>query len=1278
MSEVGTLSFATQVNTDGFDAGIKHITGQVSAMGDSVATQSARIGELLANVPKLDMGTINANTGDLKAIEIAFAEIDRVRDANEQGIKELQAEYDRLGRVASSAFQKGTAEGDKEYSACERQREAINRVISERKKAIAEANKQFDSLNKLEQQMKKDAQAQAKTATSTQSLRGRLRELQIALVEMEASGQRGTKAYRDLQEQTAKLTDQMGDARAQANILANDQRGIAGVMSGITGLSGGFQAVTGAMSLFAGENEDLQKIMTKLNALMAITMGLQQVQQTLNKDSAFSLVTLNGLKEWWNKLVEVGTGEQAKESVATTANTTAKVANATATTASATAEKAKASATAGATTATTANATATGVATGVAKAGTLANIGLAGAFRMVGAAIKSIPVFGWIVAGISALIGVFAIFSKKSKKTQEEVKKHNETIKASREEYIKASTQVADYQSKIESFAGTQEQEKHLVEELNSKYGESMGYHKTLAEWKTTLASKGDDYCKALEKEALAQAYLNKYVEASIKLMEVEDAVKNGDFNKWWRSSKRDAKAGAKAIAEAKEQAEKEKKAYEDALKGAQAIKSKSDLGFHADHSKDAERARKTAFEQKKIIDDYKKQIADYIKDAQAEIQQQELDSMSDNLAGTLAKIQADTDKKAEAWRKQLEELAKNAKRAEHDTYMAKEGHTEEGFAKTEAGKKSDEDYINDLLGDPKIAENYYAVLNGIVALGEAQSQKAREDALAQWVESYGTTEQKIEQVLKAYTEQANNMPLDFRDAVFAEMGNKIADLMTTEFKKDSNFDAIINDMDKRCTDTLKDLKAKLQDFINTTQDISPETLNELQGALEKIDQTIGARNPLEGLQTALASIRTATEQVKKAQESYNQALRRGTAEEQAQAREALNNARDAKQASLQNANATASTIASSMGDVSKIAQGVIDTVEAFGVEIPDEVGIVMDGVSGVTSAISEIDFTNPLSMVTAVVDIFKSFAQMFAKLHDNKLEKQIVENQKNIDNLKDSYDKLGEAIDKAYSTDKQRLIQQQNRNLAEQNALIEDSIKAEEKKKYTDNEKIEEWKKEQEEIADTMEKNKELAMDAIFGADLQSAIEGFASAYADAWESGEGKATSMKDTVKKMMKEMVSNAIKSAVQASGAVEQIRAKLNEFFQDSVLSQWEQDYVLGMADSLQKQLDEQFGWADSLYADDGDERSASQKGIATASQDSVDENNGRLTAIQGHTYTLVQGLAELNVTSNAILEKVAGVEKNTADANDKLDTVASVLRSVKANVEDLNTKGVRVR
>ena len=75
------------------------------------------------------------------------------------------------------------------------------------------------------------------------------------------------------------------------------------------------------------------------------------------------------------------------------------------------------------------------------------------------------------------------------------------------------------------------------------------------------------------------------------------------------------------------------------------------------------------------------------------------------------------------------------------------------------------------------------------------------------------------------------------------------------------------------------------------------------------------------------------------------------------------------------------------------------------------------------------------------------------------------------------------------------------------------------------------------------IEENKEKAVDAIFGEDVKTAIEDFASAYAEAWSNGEDRAESAKDAVKNIMRQMVTESIKSAIQASGSMEKIRQKL---------------------------------------------------------------------------------------------------------------------------------------
>lgn len=435
----GTLSFGTAIDTSDFDAGIERIEGKVSELTSNVEVETSKISQLLTNVPTLNIDVVSNASQSLSTIETAFAEIDRVRDLNAQGIRELEAEYQRLGQQGAAAFNKATKAGDDEFRACQRQQQAIQQVINARKRAISEANKQFDSLVKLEQQMKKEAVAAEKAANSQVSIRTRLRQLREELVMMEAAGQRGTAQYKVLQDEAGKLTDAWADATAQANILAHDQRGMQGLISGISGVAGAFSVAQGTMSLFAGENEDLQKIMVKVQSLMAITIGLQQIQQTLNKDSAFTLVTLNGLKEWWNNLLAVGIGEQTAETAATAANTAAQGANTAATIADTAAQAANNAATNAGTAATGANTAGQIINTGAAKAGTIANIGLAGAFRMVGAAIKSIPVFGWILAAIGALIGVISHFIGKSKEADKEFEEQQEILKAGREAYAKAS-----------------------------------------------------------------------------------------------------------------------------------------------------------------------------------------------------------------------------------------------------------------------------------------------------------------------------------------------------------------------------------------------------------------------------------------------------------------------------------------------------------------------------------------------------------------------------------------------------------------------------------------------------------------------------------------------------------------------------------------------------------------------------------------------------------------------------------------------------------------------
>ncbi|HBG39905.1 MAG TPA: hypothetical protein DDW85_00660 [Porphyromonadaceae bacterium] len=109
----------------------------------------------------------------------------------------------------------------------------------------------------------------------------------------------GTEEYRDAMQRLGQMQDQYGDITQQGRVLADDEKNIRATADAVAGLSGAMTAGVGIASLFGAEQEKLQQIQTRLQAVMATTIGLQQVAETLNKDSYFSIVLLGGAKKKW-------------------------------------------------------------------------------------------------------------------------------------------------------------------------------------------------------------------------------------------------------------------------------------------------------------------------------------------------------------------------------------------------------------------------------------------------------------------------------------------------------------------------------------------------------------------------------------------------------------------------------------------------------------------------------------------------------------------------------------------------------------------------------------------------------------------------------------------------------------------------------------------------------------------------------------------------------------------------------------------------------------------
>lgn len=467
----------------------------------------------LNNLQRANEGAASAS----EDIRNGLSQIGAACEMHENAIAALKKEYEQITQTMNGALKSGN---DNEYRALRDRAQAIKGEIATRKSLLNELREQSNALEDEASRMEQARAAAENTAQAHVSLRQQIRALKEEMADAVANGiDEQSEAYKRMVNELGRLQDIQGDIQSQGSVLANDEATFAGILSGLNGVVGGFTAAQGAVALFAGENENLQKIMLKVQSLMSITMGLQQVAQTLNKDSAFSLITLNKAKEWWNNLLAVGRGEQIASTAATAADTTATIASTGATTANAAAEQASNTAKTASVGASTGAAAAQAVQTASATAGTVANIGLAGAFRMVGAAIKSIPVFGWILAGISALIALVSHFVSKANESK---KATEEWYDAIAENAYKPIASIMELSDKWNALGNDLEAKKQFVEN-NKKAFEDLGVSVSdVVDAENVLVANKTAFINAQIEKAKATIYLQQAQEKVKELIKKE------------------------------------------------------------------------------------------------------------------------------------------------------------------------------------------------------------------------------------------------------------------------------------------------------------------------------------------------------------------------------------------------------------------------------------------------------------------------------------------------------------------------------------------------------------------------------------------------------------------------------------------------------------------------------------------------------------------------------------------------------------------------------------
>ena len=123
-------------------------------------------------------------------------------------------------------------------------------------------------------------------AKSTDAASSRIGILEDKLYDLAIAGQQGTQEFKDLVQESARLKKAIFETDQQVDSFVERGRKLNTVVQNVQLVGAAFQAVEGISAAFGQENEELQKTLVKLNAILAITGALEQARAILIEQSA--------------------------------------------------------------------------------------------------------------------------------------------------------------------------------------------------------------------------------------------------------------------------------------------------------------------------------------------------------------------------------------------------------------------------------------------------------------------------------------------------------------------------------------------------------------------------------------------------------------------------------------------------------------------------------------------------------------------------------------------------------------------------------------------------------------------------------------------------------------------------------------------------------------------------------------------------------------------------------------------------------------------------------
>lgn len=511
------------------------------------------------------------------------------------------------------------------------------------------------------------------------------------------------------------------------------------------------------------------------------------------------------------------------------------------------------------------------------------------------------------------------------------------------------------------------------------------------------------------------------------------------------------------------------------------------------------------------------------------------------------------------------------------------------------------------------------------------------------------------------------------------------------DFQNSDMYISIFENLDHTSNRVLTAMKARLEGLRSSLKNLTPEQLKQIVEQINKIDALLVERNPYSNIGKNFKEYLKFAKQRKKLEEeyidatqkeqilkndqsnankdaenaeiAYNNAVRKyGVASKEAiqsrilwdidkerlrvitdqlvaqgkitekQAEQIRNGQKLQKTLQQQ-----VQTIGQNFSDAASSVTELFSALNDWGanIEMSDDLSEVVDGISKIGSSLEGIDITRPFSVVKGTIGVIGGIGKTLGGIFgwgtkDKKLQKQIENHQKAIEKLRERYSELKDAMDNAF--DIERLAQYNDemvKNLKTQNANLESMIKAEQDKKKTDNDKIEEYRKQIEANNKAIEEAEQSLTEQLGGfgtkANYKSAAEEFAKTWVDAYNEG-----------------------------SDALEALNGKFDEYIQNLIVKQATQRIVGKMVEPLLKKID-------NAVEQGSDGGNNGLDLVKTELDDIMTTGKDKLKGVSDMLKSFVDGLGYKPKGSSNISALQQGIQSVTESTAQALESILNSIR-----------------